>query len=54
MCLLNNSIAGFDEVNYKAIFVDIAEKLFVNSLISDDEKIKLVTIINKDNAGNAS
>ncbi len=51
---MNNSTIGFNEMNYKAIFVDIAEKLFVNSLISDEEKIKLVTIINMDNAGNAS
>lgn len=46
--MLNNGNGGFTDINYKMIFVDIAERLFVDNLISDDEKIKLVNIINMD------
>lgn len=38
------------ETDYKNIFVNIAEKLFTKDLISNDEKIKLLNIINKDDA----
>lgn len=41
----NISISSKD---YKNIFVDIAEKLFARELIDDNEKIKLINIINKD------
>ena len=34
--------------DYKNIFIDIAEKLFTRELINDDEKVKLINIINKD------
>lgn len=34
--------------DYKNIFIDIAEKLFTKELINDEEKIKLLNIINKD------
>lgn len=35
-------------VDYKNIFIDIAEKLFTRDLIDDEEKIKLLNIINED------
>ncbi len=37
-----------NSIDYKSIFVDIAEKLFTRDLISSEEKIKLLNIINKD------
>lgn len=52
--MLNNGINSINEVNYKAIYLDIAERLFATSLISDEEKIKLVTIINKDSTNSTS
>lgn len=52
--MLNKGIVGFADINYKMIFVDIAERLFVDDLISDDEKIKLVNIINMDVANTNS
>lgn len=35
-------------MDYKNIFIDIAEKLFTRDLINGEEKIKLLNIINKD------
>lgn len=37
-----------DDMDYRNIFTDIAEKLFARELIDDNEKIKLINIINKD------
>lgn len=34
--------------DYKNIFLDIAEKLFTRELINNDEKVKLLNIINND------
>lgn len=35
-------------MDYKNIFIDIADKLFNRNLINNEEKIKLLNIINKD------
>ncbi len=45
--MTNNSIT-ISNMDYKNIFIDIAEKLFTRDLIDGDEKIKLLNIINKD------
>ena len=48
---MNNSI-NIEGIGYKKIFIDIAEKLCMKNLIDDNERIKLVSIINKDNSLN--
>ena len=45
--MTNNGIT-ISNTDYKNIFIDIAEKLFTRDLIDDNEKIKLLNIINKD------
>lgn len=45
--MINNSII-VSEMDYRNIFMDIAEKLFDKHLIDGDEKIKLLNIINRD------
>ncbi len=36
------------DTDYKNIFIDITEKLFDRNLIDDEERIKLLNIINRD------
>lgn len=45
---MTNSNIQMRGTDYKNIFIDIAEKLFTKELINDEEKIKLLNIINKD------
>lgn len=45
---MTNSSITIRNTDYKNIFIDIAEKLFNRELISGEEKIKLLNIINKD------
>jgi len=45
--LTENNIK-INSVEYKNIFIDIAEKLYTRDLINGEEKIKLLNIINKD------
>ncbi len=45
--MTNNSII-VSNVDYRRIFSDIAEKLFIKELINGDEKIKLLNIISRD------
>ncbi len=45
--MTNNDITITD-ADYKNIFIDIAEKLFDRKLIDNEERIKLVNIINRD------
>ena len=37
------------KMDYKNIFIDIADKLFTKKLLNEEEKVRLINIINKDN-----
>lgn len=47
---MKNRHITVNETEYKVIFVNIAEKLFEKNLINDAEKVKLINIINRDEA----
>lgn len=45
--MVNGDIT-INNADYKNIFIDIAEKLYVKELIDSEERIRLLNIINKD------
>ena len=41
-------ILNVDVKDYKNIFIDLADKLFGKDLINENDKIRLIDIINRD------
>lgn len=45
--MMNGTIT-INNTDYKNIFIDIAEKLYIKHLIDSEQRIRLLNIINKD------
>jgi len=43
-----NGTITINNADYKNIFIDIAEKLYTKRLIDNEERVRLLNIINKD------